>query len=131
MSNPASFEETKTISNKLSDYDLVIINLMGATNKVNKNYGVSQQSLLMANSIAKKSKVILNVFANPYSLHKAPICIPSRASYSKYARTFMFSNFVVMKIRKIELHLNIMLLNMNVCSVQIPVYFPAVTLRYN
>ena len=72
LSKNPKFADSKKITEQLAEYDLVIVNLLGATNRISKNYGVSIQSLLIANSLAANSEVILNIFANPYSLNKAP-----------------------------------------------------------
>ena len=72
LKKSTSVEGAKSTLNQLKEYDIVIVNLLGATNRISKNYGVSNQSLKVINEIGKNSEVVLNVFANPYSLNSAP-----------------------------------------------------------
>lgn len=64
----ADFETTKNLSAKLGKYDLVVINFMNTSNSAYRNYGVSEQAMRLANEIKEQTKVILNIFANPYVL---------------------------------------------------------------
>ncbi len=49
-------------------YDLVIVSFHKPSRKPSKNYGISNASILFAEDLAKKMNVIIDVFANPYSL---------------------------------------------------------------
>ena len=70
MSSSPSFSTSKTFADKLKAYDLVIVNFLDASIRASKNYGVNQQSVRVVNSVAQTTKVIANVFTNPYSLGK-------------------------------------------------------------
>lgn len=65
--NP-SFSTSQRLEQELADYDLVIINLLDASNSPSRNWGVSNQSVRIINAINAKTKVQLNVFTNPYCL---------------------------------------------------------------
>ena len=65
--NP-DFNASKEFEEKLSDYDFVVVNLLGASNRPSTNFGVSNQSVRIINAINSKTKVIVNVFTNPYAL---------------------------------------------------------------
>lgn len=67
--NP-SFSVSQRLEQDLSGYEIVIINLMDASNRPSRNWGVSNQSVRIINAINAKTKVQLNVFTNPYSLTK-------------------------------------------------------------
>lgn len=70
MGKNPQFKESADISKKLVEYDLVIVNMLKSTNKASKNYGITHQSLMIVNSIAKKTDVILSIYANPYCLQE-------------------------------------------------------------
>lgn len=70
ISSSPDFSTTKTITSKLSKYDLVFINILNTSNRPSKNYGVKSATMHLAGAIAMNTKVILNIFANPYSLGK-------------------------------------------------------------
>jgi hypothetical protein len=53
---------------KLSEYDLVIADMVGTSNKASKNFGVTNESARILNSVGEKTTVVLAVLANPYSL---------------------------------------------------------------
>jgi beta-glucosidase-like glycosyl hydrolase/CubicO group peptidase (beta-lactamase class C family) len=52
----------------LGKYDLVIAALVNTSNKPERNFGVTNESVRILNSIGENSKVVLSVLANPYSL---------------------------------------------------------------
>lgn len=53
---------------KLSEYDLVIADMVGTSNKASKNFGVTNESARILNGVGEKTTVVLAVLANPYSL---------------------------------------------------------------
>lgn len=56
----------------LEGYDRVIISIHGLNSRRTQNYGVTPLLLNLVNSIAQKSKAIVNVFGNPYALARMP-----------------------------------------------------------
>lgn len=60
--------QTKSLINKLSDFSAVIIGLHNTNNSASKNYGIENESIQLINAIKATKKVVLAVFANPYSL---------------------------------------------------------------
>ncbi len=74
--NTESFSTKKTISkkqqsyfiNKLSGKDAVIISLHGMSQYAAKGFGISKNTKEIIAALQKKTKVILVVFGNPYSL---------------------------------------------------------------
>lgn len=61
-------KEMKFMIDTLKNFDLVIIGIQGLSQSPNKNYGYTNESNQLIDSISKKSKVIVTVFGNPYSL---------------------------------------------------------------
>ena len=53
----------------LSKYDVVIAALVNTSNKPERNFGVTNESVRILNSVGENSKVILSVLANPYALN--------------------------------------------------------------
>lgn len=53
---------------ELSKYDVVIASLLNTSNRTNTNFGVTNESARILNSVGESTNVILSVFANPYSL---------------------------------------------------------------
>jgi CubicO group peptidase (beta-lactamase class C family) len=53
----------------LSKYDVVIAALVNTSNKPERNFGVTNESVRILNSVGESSKVILSVLANPYALN--------------------------------------------------------------
>jgi beta-N-acetylhexosaminidase len=63
-----SSQDARTIINRLSAYNLVIISIQNNTMFPGRNYGINPQTIGLVNEISASNNVILNVFANPYSL---------------------------------------------------------------
>lgn len=53
---------------ELSGYDLVLVSMQSMGRFSRNNFGISQNSLRFLNQLNEKSRVILSVFGNPYSL---------------------------------------------------------------
>jgi beta-glucosidase-like glycosyl hydrolase/CubicO group peptidase (beta-lactamase class C family) len=53
----------------LSSYDMVIAALVNTSNKPEKNFGVTNESLRILNSVGEERIVIVSVLANPYALN--------------------------------------------------------------
>ncbi len=64
--------EVQEILQCLTEYDHVIISLHGIAGKRANNYGITQELLNLINVVSGSSKVILNVFGNPYALGRLP-----------------------------------------------------------
>jgi beta-N-acetylhexosaminidase len=54
----------------LDPYNLVLIGIHNTDMRVTMNYGISDETFSLINSIAGNKHVILNLFANPYSLDR-------------------------------------------------------------
>ncbi len=65
--NP-DFSTSQQMEAKLAEYELVIVNFLDASNRVSKNFVVSNQSVRIVNAINSKTKVVVNLFTNPYAL---------------------------------------------------------------
>ena len=65
--NPTT-QEKDTILSKLQKYNLIIIGIHNTNNSPKKNFGITQQTIDIINSIKTKQKIVLDIFANPYSL---------------------------------------------------------------
>ena len=67
--NKFAKEETwNNLSEKLKDYNLVIVSFHKTNRIPKKNYGISFASMRQVEKLAKKHNVVVDVFANPYSL---------------------------------------------------------------
>lgn len=53
---------------KLSDYDVIIISIHNTNRSPASKFGISQSTINFIDDLAGKTNIILNVFANPYSL---------------------------------------------------------------
>ncbi len=53
----------------LSKYDVVIAALVNTSNKPERNFGVTNESVRILNSVGENCKVILSVLASPYALN--------------------------------------------------------------
>lgn len=62
------FSFIKSMTDDLKKYDLVIFNFLETSNRTSINFGVSEQAMRLVNAVNGRTKVILNVFANPYAL---------------------------------------------------------------
>ena len=62
------FSTSQKMEERLSAYELVIVNFLDASNRPSKNFGVSNQSVRIVNAINAKTNVIVNLFTNPYAL---------------------------------------------------------------
>ena len=58
------------LQKKLKKYNLVIFSFHKSNRSPKKNYGISLQSMKLVSNYAKNHSVIINVFANPYTLRK-------------------------------------------------------------
>ncbi|HBS88144.1 MAG: hypothetical protein A2W91_05285 [Bacteroidetes bacterium GWF2_38_335] len=61
-------EECNALLKKLTPYNLVIISFHNTNQVISKNYGISTVAVDFTGKVAATKKVILDVFANPYSL---------------------------------------------------------------
>ena len=68
-SNPTNDQFLKTLSS-LHDYDLVIVSIHATNESPSKNFGITSQAIKFVNTLQEKKTVVLDIFANPYSLNK-------------------------------------------------------------
>ncbi|MCD4678925.1 MAG: serine hydrolase, partial [Bacteroidales bacterium] len=62
------FSEIKSLIAELEKYDLVIVSIHNTNNSPRKNYGISQRTFDFISLLKNNTKIILDIFANPYSL---------------------------------------------------------------
>jgi len=60
--------KAKELQKKLSAYNLIIASIHNTNIYPQKNFGISKQSIDLINTLADSSKVILTLFASPYSI---------------------------------------------------------------
>ncbi len=70
MKKFASENEQRIMKQKLSKYNLVIFSFNKTNRSPRKNYGISIQSMKFVEEYAKTHSVIVDIFANPYTLKK-------------------------------------------------------------
>ncbi|MFH0865788.1 MAG: glycoside hydrolase family 3 N-terminal domain-containing protein [Bacteroidota bacterium] len=61
-------KEADSLMKMLSNYDLVIISLHNTTNLAYNDFGITQQTIDFIDTLRQSKKIILDFFANPYSL---------------------------------------------------------------
>ena len=59
-----------SLLSRLSAYNLVIISLNNTNNSPGRNFGITQRSINFIDSLKNRTKIILDIFANPYSLSR-------------------------------------------------------------
>ena len=64
----AKEEDWSKLSKKLKEYNLVIVSFHKTNRIPKKNYGISFASMRQVEKLAKMHNVVIDVFANPYSL---------------------------------------------------------------
>jgi beta-glucosidase-like glycosyl hydrolase/CubicO group peptidase (beta-lactamase class C family) len=62
-----SLSAVKTLVSELKDYDIVVVVITKTSNSSRRNYGIYQSSIDFANLMAQKTKVVIDIHANPYS----------------------------------------------------------------
>ncbi|MCD4746717.1 MAG: serine hydrolase [Bacteroidales bacterium] len=68
LSKEPSNEEIISLLKQLSKYDLVIAGIHNTNIFANKNFGISQKNIDFIKTLKNNTKVILDIFANPYSI---------------------------------------------------------------
>ena len=62
--------EADSLLKILRNYDYVIVGVLNTNNLANEDFGVTQQTIDFVDSLKNQNKIILDVFANPYSLSR-------------------------------------------------------------
>ena len=62
--------EADSLLKILKNYDYVIVGVLNTSNLANEDFGVTQQTIDFIDSLTNQNKIILDVFANPYSLSR-------------------------------------------------------------
>ncbi len=57
-----------SLAESLSQYNLVIVSIHNTDRRPSKEFGITQQTVDFVSNLSAKTKVVLTVFANPYSL---------------------------------------------------------------
>lgn len=70
ISKNASYDEFKKLRLKLADYDYVIVSIQNTRLYAPKSFGMTSASINFVARLAEETKIILDVFASPYSLRK-------------------------------------------------------------
>ena len=65
-------ENKKSLLKKLAEYDIVIAAFHNSSIFPQRNFGLNENDIALMDSLAKKTKVILTLFASPYSLNLLP-----------------------------------------------------------
>ncbi|HEY4798000.1 MAG TPA: glycoside hydrolase family 3 N-terminal domain-containing protein, partial [Bacteroidia bacterium] len=61
--------ETDTLIKRLREYNLVVIGVSG-TNEPRKDFGISRQTISFIRKLNLQTKIVLAIFANPYSMQR-------------------------------------------------------------
>jgi beta-N-acetylhexosaminidase len=60
--------ERDTLQKRLALYDLIIVGIAGTPNNPDKNFGIDKDNIGFVKKLTNQNRVIVDVFANPYSL---------------------------------------------------------------
>lgn len=71
VSKSPDFSTSQKLEQQLSAFDLVIFSLTDASTSPSKNWGISNQSVRIINSVNAKTKVVVGLFTNAYALRNA------------------------------------------------------------
>lgn len=61
-------QQARALIADLSKYNLVVVSIQNNSMFPGRNYGINRQTIDLVNELSKNNNIILNVFANPYSL---------------------------------------------------------------
>ena len=65
----ANKKDINWILKQAENFDIVIIAVLNTNILARKNFGISKSDILIIDTLAQKTKVVLNIFASPYSLN--------------------------------------------------------------
>jgi len=68
LSKDSKQSERDTLQKRLTGYDLVIVGIAGSLSNPDKNFGIDKENIAFVQNVCKQSKVIVDIFANPYAL---------------------------------------------------------------
>lgn len=60
--------EVDSLISILKNYSYVIVSIQNTTNLANENFGISNETIAFIDTLKDQNKIILDIFANPYSL---------------------------------------------------------------
>jgi beta-N-acetylhexosaminidase len=63
-----TFQQAQAMYRNLSDYNLVVVSIQNNSMFPGRNYGIPQQTIDFLNELTSRNNVVLNIFANPYSV---------------------------------------------------------------
>ncbi|MEM9023682.1 MAG: glycoside hydrolase family 3 N-terminal domain-containing protein, partial [Bacteroidota bacterium] len=64
----ASAEEFKTLRALLKDFNLVVVSVHNTNQRPSRNFGITKRTREMVRTLMREQRVVLDVFANPYSI---------------------------------------------------------------
>ncbi|MBQ5855771.1 MAG: serine hydrolase [Bacteroidales bacterium] len=70
INKDASEEEVKRTAKQLKSYDYVILNIRNTSSYPSKNYGITPAMINFVKDLPNSTKLIFNLFGNPYALDK-------------------------------------------------------------
>jgi len=70
ITKTSGFNEIKEITDDISRFDMVFVNILGTSNKPKNNFGITENINLFCSKLNGTTNYFLNVFTNAYSLFK-------------------------------------------------------------
>lgn len=67
MEKTPGMNQAIELHDKLIQYDLVIAAMVGTNNRVSRNFGVTNESARLLNSVGRSTGVVMCMFSNPYA----------------------------------------------------------------
>ncbi len=87
-----SENQIKNIIDTLQSYNLIVISLHNATNNPRRNFGIADATIDLIKTLSKQKKVILDIFANPYSLSQFDANVSLEALIMSYEDSPLFES---------------------------------------
>lgn len=70
LDKDALVEEMKRTAKQFKSYDYVVLNIRNTSSYPSKNYGITPAMITFVNSLPNSTKLIFNLFGNPYAVDK-------------------------------------------------------------
>ncbi len=83
------YKKADSIMNVLANFETVVISIHNTSQLPQRGYSVSSESIQFIDSLAKRTKVVLTIFGNPYILEKFPSLNRFPAIVEAYQPTLM------------------------------------------
>ena len=91
----ASDEEIKRTAKQMRSYDYVILNIRNTSNYPSRNYGITASMVDFVKKVPNSTKLIINIFGNPYAVDKFSFGRNTAALLVGYEDNEMVENAII------------------------------------